>query len=58
MDHIVQFDEYCKKCAYYKRSESEDPCWECLDNPVNEDSRRPVNFKENKKSKKERKHEN
>lgn len=57
MEHIVQFDEYCNKCEYYARSESEDPCWECLDNPINEDSRRPINYKE-KKSKRRRRKEN
>lgn len=41
---IVEFHEWCKKCVHYSKSESEDPCWECLDEPVNEDSRRPVNY--------------
>lgn len=42
----VRFDEYCKKCTHSEKREDEDPCWECLENPVNEHSRKPVYFKE------------
>lgn len=44
-DHIVDFT-FCKTCKYEKLSESEDPCWGCLDNPINQDSRRPINYHE------------
>lgn len=44
---IVRFDLWCPKCEHYKKSESEDPCWGCLDTPVNTNSRKPINFKEN-----------
>lgn len=42
----VRFDEYCRKCVHYEKSESEDPCWDCLENAVNAYSRKPVYFKE------------
>ena len=42
----VYFNEYCKKCKYFRTSESEDPCYECLAVPVNSFSHKPVKFKE------------
>lgn len=42
----VRFDIYCEKCKFAGTSESEDPCFECLDEPVNIDSEKPVNYKE------------
>ena len=42
---------YCKHCKYAKTPESEDPCDECLTNPVAYNSRKPINFKENKDEK-------
>lgn len=48
---IVIFDKYCPKCKYYNKSESEDPCWECLDDPVNAWSHKPVRFEEEKNGK-------
>ena len=41
---IVDFT-YCRYCVHLKKQESESPCDDCLDNPVNTDSRRPVYFK-------------
>lgn len=41
----VAFHQYCPKCQFAERKESEDPCWECLDYPTNYDSHQPVNFK-------------
>lgn len=43
---FVKFDYWCKKCKNEKTDETEDPCNECLANPVNWDSTKPVNFKE------------
>ena len=43
-EKIVIFDQYCSKCVYADKSESEDPCWECLDEPTNFGSVKPVNF--------------
>ncbi len=43
----VYFHEYCKTCKYEKLSESEDPCNECLEYPMNAYSHKPVNWEEN-----------
>lgn len=43
---IVEFEKYCKKCKHYKLKETKDPCNNCLDEPVNDDSRKPVYFEE------------
>jgi hypothetical protein len=46
MEKIVKYDEYCDKCKHKDIPEDEDPCNECLTEPVNEDSRKPINYKE------------
>ena len=46
MMHIVDFNKYCKTCKYLDVDEQEDPCNECLHNPVKEDSRKPINYTE------------
>ena len=43
-EKIVEFDKYCKICKYKDLPETEDPCWDCLENPVNVYSRRPTGF--------------
>lgn len=45
-EKIVEFEKWCDKCVYWPLKEDEEPCWECLTNPVNEDSHKPVKFKE------------
>lgn len=45
----VYFDQYCNKCKYKNCTKYEDPCEECLDNPVNLNSHKPINFEEIKK---------
>lgn len=45
MEKEVYFDQYCTSCAYEKLSESSDPCWDCLNEPVNTDSHKPVEWK-------------
>jgi len=47
-EKIVKYDQWCHKCEYYKANPSDDdnPCEECLDNPVNIDSHQPTMFKE------------
>ena len=40
----VYFYQYCKSCKYFKIKETKEPCNECLDNPVNEYSHKPVNY--------------
>ena len=47
----VYFNEYCKICKYSKNSETEDPCYDCLHEPVNIDSHKPVYFHEKRKQK-------
>ena len=42
----VDFEKYCKICEYCDTPETDDPCFDCLDEPVNLHSRKPVNFKE------------
>ena len=41
----VYFDKYCSHCEYKDLKEYKDPCHECLSNPVNLYSHKPVKFK-------------
>ena len=41
----VYFDRYCSTCKHVNEPEHEDPCNECLTNPGNWDSHKPVNYK-------------
>ena len=43
---IVDFHKWCEQCEYKDKPESEDPCWDCLNEQVNEDSTKPLYFKE------------
>lgn len=45
----VYFNEYCKTCEHEKLSEQDDPCFECLNEPVNLYSHKPVNWEEKEK---------
>ena len=42
----VFFSEYCLKCKYGDLKETEEPCDECLSQGWNENSHKPINFKE------------
>lgn len=42
----VYFGEYCKKCKYEKLEENDSPCDECMDEPMNLYSHKPVKFEE------------
>lgn len=42
----VYFGQYCKKCRYEKLSEGESPCDECLEEPANLYSHKPVKYEE------------
>lgn len=42
----VLFNEYCVKCKYYNVKEADDPCCDCLAEPSNTDSHKPVYFEE------------
>lgn len=41
----VYFDKYCSHCEYKDLKEYKDPCHECLSNPVNLYSHKPLKFK-------------
>lgn len=49
MEKIVEFELYCSKCKHYDSSDADDPCDYCLSVPARENSRRPINYEENKK---------
>jgi hypothetical protein len=38
---IVEFEKYCKTCAHKDKKESEDPCWDCLNEPARPESHKP-----------------
>lgn len=40
----VFFNEYCPECKHFTVKEEDDPCDECLYNPSNVNSHKPVNF--------------
>ena len=42
---IVDFS-WCNQCKYKNIDDTEDPCYECLDEPVNIDSHKPVYFED------------
>jgi len=44
----VRYDIYCKKCEFYSKSASCEPCNTCLGTPDNEGSHTPVKFKKAK----------
>lgn len=47
----VRFDKYCETCKYKDKKDTDEPCDGCLENTVNLDSEKPVNWakKETKK---------
>lgn len=52
-EKIVDFERYCATCKYSAVTEDENglmdlPCDECLAHPVNEDSQKPIYYKEDK----------
>lgn len=42
---IVNF-ENCRKCIHWEQDEYDDPCYECLLNPVKYASQKPLYFEE------------
>lgn len=42
----VEFWKYCEKCKHYEVEDVKDPCNDCLDEPVNLHSTKPVYFEE------------
>ena len=45
---IVEYENWCNKCKHKNKEENEDPCWDCLTTPVNEHSKKPICWEENK----------
>jgi len=43
-DKFVDFYTYCKACKHKDKNENDDPCNDCLNEPVNEDSHKPWYF--------------
>ena len=48
----VYFDPYCSTCKHCKKKETEDPCDDCLNEPVNLYSHKPVYGEEEEDKKK------
>ena len=40
----VRFDKYCKTCKHIKLEDTDEPCNECLSEPVNYATERPVKW--------------
>lgn len=40
----VDFFKFCKECKYKEKTDTEDPCHECLGHPVNLYSNKPVKW--------------
>ena len=45
----VYFNEYCKTCKYLGIDDVKDPCNECLSEPVNLHSHKPVYYEADEK---------
>lgn len=44
----VYYNQYCKDCKHCLAEESAEPCCDCLNQPVNVDSHKPVCWEEAK----------
>lgn len=42
----VYFDKYCKTCKHKKLKETDAPCDECVSEPINLQTHRPVRYEE------------
>ena len=49
IEKIVDFKKYCDTCKYKELNSACDPCNECLDNPTNLHTTRPLRYKEDEK---------
>lgn len=45
-DFIVDFYKYCEICKHRTKDEIEEPCRDCLNEPVNKNSEKPVYYEE------------
>lgn len=44
----VYYDQYCSRCVHQELEEDDEPCRDCLDEPVNVYSHKPIYWEENK----------
>ena len=51
IDRIVDFGEYCATCKYENTKEADEPCRECLENPTNIYTDKPIKWVEDEKKK-------
>ncbi len=51
-EKFVDFKYWCERCKYSNKAECEEPCNDCLSNPVNVESTRPVYWSKQKNSQK------
>ena len=51
-NRFVDFYTYCPKCSHWTKKDAEDPCNECLSEPTNGYSAKPVRFEEKDSQKK------
>ena len=47
-EKIVAFDIWCPKCKHRNKDENQEPCDDCLAEPINIDSQKPVHWEERK----------
>lgn len=45
----VYFDRYCETCKHRELKDTDEPCNECLENPINLHSHKPVMWEEDEK---------
>lgn len=49
----VYFDQYCPTCVSRELKEDEESCYDCLSEPVNQYSHKPVKYEEDTRVKKQ-----
>lgn len=43
-EQIVDFHKYCHECKHETLIETEEPCAECLGEPINDETAAPIHF--------------
>ena len=46
---IVEYEKWCPTCKHLNEPEEEEPCYECLTEPANVDSHKPINWEKGDK---------
>ena len=44
MTHITEYAKWCPNCKYQDKAETDDPCFDCLAEPVKNDGHQPVKY--------------